>query len=119
MKTKNILIGLLALSVIKSYPQGTSIKGLKIGDKIPEVVLDSMKNLPGKKGKLLDFKGKVVILDFWSSLRGTCIASFPKKENFENEIGDKNQVLLIKKKLLFLVKGICKRSPIAKKTNLP
>src|SRR5258708_272471 len=119
MKAKNTLIGLPALSVIKLYPQGTSIKGLKIGDKIPEVVLESMKNYPGTKAKLSDFKGKLVILDFWSTLCAPCIAAFPKMESLQNEFGDKIQVLLVTNNSLSLVNGLCKRSPIAKKTNLP
>jgi|GEM_PF-600242 len=61
-----------------------SIKPLKIGDTIPEVLW----NLPlqiVKKGQegtstltLGDYKGKLIILDFWSTWCAACITSMPK-----------------------------------------
>ena len=63
-----------------------SIKPLKIGDTIPEALW----NLPlqmikaGQEGSttvtLNDYKGKLIILDFWATWCGGCIAGFPKME---------------------------------------
>jgi thiol-disulfide isomerase/thioredoxin len=78
------------------------IKPLNVGDKVP----DQLWNMPlqvvnhpqGKKTITLnDYKGKLVILDFWATWCGSCIASMPKMNEIQNTFKMASQVLLVTK----------------------
>lgn len=47
-------------------------------------------NLKGDKVKLSDYKGKIVVLDFWATWCGPCKASFPKMQELVTKYKDDN-----------------------------
>lgn len=66
---------------------------LKVGDQIPEIYLKNVLNYKSNSINLADYKGKLIILDFWSVWCSVCIAQFPKIEKLQQKYGD--QVLLL------------------------
>lgn len=70
-------------------------KTLRIGDKVPDAILEKVFNYPGGTAKLSDFNGKYIILDFWSRMCKSCIGAFPKMEKIQEEFKKDLQILAV------------------------
>ena len=73
-----------------------NIKPLKIGDTVPDIQF-TMLSPDGKKSitNLSDYKGKLVILDFWATWCGICVGGFLKADSLQKIYDDKIQILLV------------------------
>lgn len=60
----------------------TNLVPSKIGDKAPDFKL---KDITGKEVKLSDYKGKVVIIDFWATWCAPCRKGIPDLIELQNE----------------------------------
>jgi thiol-disulfide isomerase/thioredoxin len=98
-----------------------SIENLYVGDQVPEIYLNNMINYPSKKVKLSDFKGKLTILDMWSTNCTSCIEGFPKNENLQEKFKGKVQFILVTYQSLSEIKDFLKRykKNTGKATSLP
>ncbi len=90
----------LSMLCLFSAAKAQEIPPLNIGDSIPY----NLRNMPlqvvnhpqGKKFITLnDYRGKLIILDFWATWCSSCIANFPKMEALEKEFGDKIQIIAV------------------------
>ena len=54
----------------------------------------AMRDVNGKEVHLTDFKGKVVILDFWATWCGPCIRSFPHTQKIAAKYKDQDVIVL-------------------------
>jgi thiol-disulfide isomerase/thioredoxin len=61
-------------------------------DKAPDFSFVTLKNQPGR---LSDFRGKVVLLNFWASWCAPCVIEFPKLEELAKNYPDHLAVLAI------------------------
>jgi len=66
-------------------------KGLLPGTAAPDFVAYTPE---GKKVKLSDYRGKVVILDFWATWCGPCQVSMPGLEKIHQQVKSKGVVVL-------------------------
>lgn len=71
------------------------IRGLKVGDKMPDMPLGNVMNNYIGASKFSDLRGKLVILDFWATTCSSCIEGFPQKEKLQKEFGDQIQIFLV------------------------
>lgn len=74
------------------------IKPLTIGDTVPPVTISNIINHSSAKINLADLKGKLVILDFWSSWCGACITLFPHLQHLQSRFGDSIAIILVNTK---------------------
>ncbi len=73
----------------------STASGLAIGDYVPDVTVTNILNLPGGKAKISDYRGKLLILDFWATWCSPCISMFPKSDSLNTAFKDKAVILPI------------------------
>ncbi len=78
-----------------------TLKGIQIGQKVPDITISNLHNYkdangkPATTAKLSDFKGKLLILDFWATWCSPCVAMIPKMDSLQKSFGDKIQFLSV------------------------
>ncbi len=75
----------------KEAPPEPRVEQLKVGAIAPDFISQT---LDGKDVKLSDFRGKVVILDFWATWCGPCMASMPHTQEVSAHYKDQGVVVL-------------------------
>ncbi len=68
-------------------------KNFVIGQQVPDVSLPA--NTPSGYVSMSDYRGKTLILDFWTTWCSSCIAKMPALHELQNEFGDSLQILLV------------------------
>jgi thiol-disulfide isomerase/thioredoxin len=91
------LVALVALVVVVlfagSLRADADTQKALIGKPAPEIPAGDV-NINGKGMKLSEFKGKVVMLDFWAVWCGPCVATMPTLREWQDEYKDKGFVIL-------------------------
>jgi len=62
---------------------------------MPDILITNIINSPYKSAKLSDYKGKLVLIDFWAVWCQMCIASFPEMDSLQRVFHGKLQVFLV------------------------
>jgi peroxiredoxin len=75
----------------KEAPPEPRVEQIKIGATAPDF---TSQTLDGKDVKLSDYRGKVVILDFWATWCGPCMASMPHTQEVSAHYKDQGVVVL-------------------------
>jgi thiol-disulfide isomerase/thioredoxin len=124
MKIKTMLkvILLIAFSQTVNSQEKKSLD-LKVGDTMPDVTFSNLINYQSSTAKLSDFKGRLVVLDFWYTKCGACVAAFPKMTALQNKFRNEMQVLLVNTQLFDtkerIDKTFAKQKSLGNEVTLP
>jgi len=66
-----------------------------VGQTVPDFTLHQINYYHKKQASSKDFRGKWLILDFWSRGCGSCVASWPKMNKLQEEFKDSVQLVLV------------------------
>jgi uncharacterized protein (TIGR03435 family) len=70
---------------------------LQVGDQIPDVVFNDIWNWNSSSLKLNEFKGKLIVLDFWGVFCVPCLEGFAKIDSLQKKLQDKMQFIAVNK----------------------
>jgi thiol-disulfide isomerase/thioredoxin len=105
MKLKICLLGMLCLffrakaqennshSIVSVTPLKAGLTALQIGAHVPDVLLNKVLNNGGKALHLADFRGKLLVIDFWATSCGACIQAMPRLDSVADAFKDKLVIL--------------------------
>ncbi|WP_276503205.1 TlpA family protein disulfide reductase [Terrimonas pollutisoli] len=95
MKFKSCLLAILwpALHTLAQSP--IAIRPLTVGDTAPDIVFSNVVNNPVSKIHLSQFKDQLVILDFWATWCGSCIAKLNTIDSLQQAFPGKLKIILV------------------------
>ncbi|QEC43469.1 TlpA family protein disulfide reductase [Pseudobacter ginsenosidimutans] len=89
------LLALIYCLPVSLIAQRASFRPLDIGDKVPDLPFQNIRNTDKQSPRLSDYKGKLVILDFWASNCAVCIGSFPAMEKLQEIFLGQIEIILM------------------------
>lgn len=87
MKSVFFFWSIAAVALLSTLvPRQSSAQVLQVGDKLPQQVWTQIPNVSGKR---------LVILDFWNTYCGSCMAAFPKLDSLQEQFAADIGIVLV------------------------
>jgi thiol-disulfide isomerase/thioredoxin len=84
---------LLSWRPAQAQQKTNPIKAVQVGDQMPDVLIKRIENYKKTEARISDFKGKLLIIDFWASWCGACISMIPRIDSLQRQFDDQIQIL--------------------------
>ncbi|MFA6087220.1 TlpA family protein disulfide reductase [Mucilaginibacter sp.] len=114
-----IVLATLCLKLTANAQDQPTLTALQIGDQVPDITLNNIINYPKKTAKIPDFKGKLLILDFWATNCGSCIRAMPKMDRLAKKFNGKLEIIAVSYEKQHIVTAFLKRNSIGRSMQLP
>jgi thiol-disulfide isomerase/thioredoxin len=85
--TDTVIYNFIIREKNKQFKEYMDINVLTVGDKAPDFYLE---DINGQTVKLSDFRGKLVLLNFWGTYCAPCIKLIPEKNDMVNEFNQED-----------------------------
>jgi thiol-disulfide isomerase/thioredoxin len=111
--------GLVCAAASLHAQSPTEIKPLHIGDTLPDITLNHIINYKTTSARLSDFRGKLVILDFFATWCSNCIAALPHQETLQKTFNDRLRIFVVAYESEKKISDFLEENPIGKNISLP
>ena len=114
-----LLVLILIMGMYSAKASAQSPAGLQIGDQVPDITISSIINYKTGTAKLSDFKGKLLVFNFWST---TCLASvalLPHLVKLQKAFPDKLQIIAVGKEGLATTKVVASAKELSGLAFMP
>lgn len=92
---------------------------VRMGDLVPDGELKHVFNYSEPALRISEFRGKLVILDFWDVSCISCIEAFPKMDSLQKLLNDRIQIILVNRQSEDSTRRFFSRLKKLKLPNLP
>lgn len=80
---------------LHAFTQTVEKTPLSVGMKMPDITFDNVDHYSKKQVSTSDFRGRWLILDYWTAFCSTCIESQPRMDTLQRAFKDDVTVLLV------------------------
>lgn len=108
---RSIVLILLIGSITQAAFAQSEVKPLQIGDQVPDLEFNNLLNTDKKTIKLSDYKGKLVILDFFATWCVPCLRALPYLDSLQKEFKDEIIILPITSERDSIVRSFLEKQP--------
>ncbi|MBL0744846.1 TlpA family protein disulfide reductase [Chryseolinea lacunae] len=117
--TLGIFVAVLTLC-LSVNTVGYTQKALAIGDKLPsDIIVRNILHYPTGQASVGEFRGKLLILDFWATWCSPCVAMMPKSDSLQRAFAADVQFLPVTRQGRNEVERLLNRAPKLKGIRLP
>ena len=89
-----IVLIFMSYSMHAQHNQPTKVVPIKIGDTLPNLVLQDFMGAPSKICRLSAYRGKPLLIDFWATWCAPCREDIPKLNAWHQQYGPRGLVIV-------------------------
>jgi thiol-disulfide isomerase/thioredoxin len=115
MNRKNCLLAILCFYYIAI----TNAQSIGIGQSCPDVKFSKILNYPVFTSNISSFKGKWLLLDFWSTWCSSCIYAMPKMDSLQKRFGEKIAIVTVTSEKASRIEPFMKSNRFMATSRLP